>query len=332
MLFTEHWAHFHARSCLFYMCSSLNTRHQLEKPDTSRARGLGACTQQEPQQLQRCARASSQHTLPAWRTLWTPHLINRDTARVTFQLLRQQPRFEQSISVKEKRKVNMRQREKHHHFLKNAKSYGVTCEAFQEQLRFQSQSVLALAQASGRRQIIVIPVQGKTISSSLSVRHLSTSGLISNSSEHQGSQMNGSCDCSPLLTIRWLVVKCLHLQKKTAGSQASFSVQVQAGVFECRQQPQRLPCKVLQPPAKNTKKPCTDNAPVCNLQLYLPKYFKGLTSAVGTGTQGMCAFLLWGPTGSQHQAALQGMGMLLTEGHLLCRMEKKLKISLNKFF
>lgn len=47
----------------------------------------------------------------------------------------------------------------------------------------------SLAQASGRRQITVIPVQGKTISNSLSVRHLSTSGLISNSSsEHQGSQ------------------------------------------------------------------------------------------------------------------------------------------------
>lgn len=145
-------------------------------------------------------------------------------------------------------------------------------------------------------------------------------------------KMNGSCDCSPLLTIRWLIVKCLHLQKKTAGSQASLSLQ--AGLFECTQQPQRLPCKVLKPPAKKTWKPCTGNAPICNLQLYLPKYFKGLTSVVGTGTQGMCASCTVGSLGMSAPGssvpALQGI--LLTEGHLLCRMEKKLKIPLNKFF
>lgn len=185
MLFT----HFHARSCLFCMCSSLNTRAPAGKARHLQSERFGACMQQEPQQLQGCAWARNQYTLPAWRTLWTCCLIQRDTTRVTFHLLRQQPRFDQSISVKEKHKVNTWQREKQHHFLKNAKSYEATHKAFQEKLRFQSQGkCVSLAQSSSRRQIIVIPVQGKTILNSLSVRHLSTSGLISNSSKHQGSQ------------------------------------------------------------------------------------------------------------------------------------------------
>lgn len=38
------------------------------KSPTPPERGLGACMQQEPQQLQGCARARNQYTLPAWRT------------------------------------------------------------------------------------------------------------------------------------------------------------------------------------------------------------------------------------------------------------------------
>jgi len=64
-------------------------------------------------------------------------------------------------------------------------------------------------------------------------------------------KMNGSCDCSPLLTIRWLVVKCLHLQKKKAGSKASFLLQVQAGVFE---QSQKIWTPSLQSLATSSKK------------------------------------------------------------------------------
>lgn len=76
------------------------------------------------------------------------------------------------------------------------------------------------------------------------------------------------------------------------------------------------------------------SAPIRNLQLYLPKYFKSLTSVVGIGTQETCAFCTAGSHGipASGNSVLTLTGILLTEAHLLWRRDKKLKISLNKFF
>lgn len=61
------------------------------------------------------------------------------------------------------------------------------------------------------------------------------------------------------------------------------------------------------------------NAPIQNLNLYLPKYFKGLTSAVGIGTQETCAVCIVGSHGipAAGSSVLTLKGILLTEGILL---------------
>lgn len=236
MLFT----HFHARSCLFCMCSSLNTRApagkarhlQSERFGCLHAAGTtaaaGMCLSQEP--VHTACLENTVNVLP------DPEGHNKgdiSSAQTTAKIWPEHQR--------------QRETQSKHVTKRKAASFPKECQI----LWSHPQSLSGKAQIPESRQVcwpgsVILKKANHCNSCS---RQNNFELTFCQAPEHKWSyfqqqqaprlskKKNGSCDCSPLLTIRWLVVKCLHLQKKTAGSQASFSLQVQAGVFECRQQP-----------------------------------------------------------------------------------------------
>lgn len=120
MYFTKNWAQFHARSCLFCLCSSLNTRAPAGKARHLQGKRFGclhtAGTTAAPGM---CQRQEPAHTACLENTVNTsPHQQGHNQGGISAAQTTAKIWPEHQCQ-----RVNIWQREKQHHVLKNTKSY-----------------------------------------------------------------------------------------------------------------------------------------------------------------------------------------------------------------